>query len=477
MSTNLISNPGFENGITPWTLAITDQNVNTAALVTTGAYSGSRCVRLTSNNAGQAYVAQTVVLTAGHNYSLSFYAKRTGNIDVWTGYTVDNVHTPLPSLMNKIGSAYTKVTQNIALSGSGAKSVGIYIIAGSAAGEAWIDSVELIDNSMDDDTGDTGDTGVDNEDTEIVITGNGHNSTITLAKIHAGEGSFRKDTSTTHSQVALMQQALTDLGYNTQGADGKFGNNTLSAVKAFQNANNLTMDGYFGKNSLNALETALGRHLDPVNCNTPYNDGNTGGSSSSSAYDKIKETSVTYKTMQGTRVDNYNDVLARINSFAGEGTPLTVEEYFANLDALAANPAKTYDILDCSGYVKSARNGQGYHGSTTNFNQHCKYYGYIPILGGYDKLVPGMELYQGYRKNATDLLYYTSHVGVYAGLHDFGDGKGPVHAVYQSSPRYENIAKEYTKNIGDNGYRNGPNLTSMTSAWNYWGWSKYVKVC
>ena len=27
-----------------------------------------------------------------------------------------------------------------------------------------------------------------------------------------------------------MQKALTDLGYDTQGADSKFGNNTLSAV-------------------------------------------------------------------------------------------------------------------------------------------------------------------------------------------------------------------------------------------------------
>lgn len=123
-----------------------------------------------------------------------------------------------------------------------------------------------------------------------------------------------------------------------------------------------------------------------------------------------------------------------------------------------------------------ARNDQGYHGSTTNFNQHCKYYGYIPTLGGYDKLVPGMELYQGFRKNATSLLYYTSHVGVYAGLHDFGDGKGPVPAVYQSSKMYESLAKKYTKNRGENGYRNGPNLTSMTDSWNYWGWSKYVKV-
>ena len=100
----------------------------------------------------------------------------------------------------------------------------------------------------------------------ITITGNGHNSAVTLYKIHQGNCSFKKDTATFHSQVKLMQEALTSIGHNTQGADGKFGSNTLAAVKAFQKAKGLTADGYFGKNSLNALEDEIGRHLDPDNC-------------------------------------------------------------------------------------------------------------------------------------------------------------------------------------------------------------------
>lgn len=63
----------------------------------------------------------------------------------------------------------------------------------------------------------------------IIINGNGHNSNITLYKIHQGLGSFRQDTATYHSQVELIQEKLTQLGHNTQGADGKFGTNTLAA--------------------------------------------------------------------------------------------------------------------------------------------------------------------------------------------------------------------------------------------------------
>ena len=81
----------------------------------------------------------------------------------------------------------------------------------------------------------------------VSITGSGHNSEITLKKIHDGGNSFKRDTATTHSQVKLMQQALTSIGYDTQGADGKFGANTESAVKAFQSACGLDADGCFGK--------------------------------------------------------------------------------------------------------------------------------------------------------------------------------------------------------------------------------------
>ena len=77
-------------------------------------------------------------------------------------------------------------------------------------------------------------------------------------------GLFKKDLKTTHSQIALVQKSLTDLEYDTQGADGKFGDHTLAAVKAFPQSKHLTVDGYFGKNSLAALELDIGERLDPT---------------------------------------------------------------------------------------------------------------------------------------------------------------------------------------------------------------------
>jgi len=46
--------------------------------------------------------------------------------------------------------------------------------------------------------------------------------------------------------VSKLQQMLTDLGYDTKGADGIFGANTETALKNFQKANGLSADGIYG---------------------------------------------------------------------------------------------------------------------------------------------------------------------------------------------------------------------------------------
>lgn len=58
------------------------------------------------------------------------------------------------------------------------------------------------------------------------------------------------------SYVTLLQTELIQRGYScgSAGADGKFGNGTLAAVKAFQKANGLTVDGVVGKATWAALD-------------------------------------------------------------------------------------------------------------------------------------------------------------------------------------------------------------------------------
>ncbi len=53
--------------------------------------------------------------------------------------------------------------------------------------------------------------------------------------------------------VRAVQVALYCYGFNPQGTDAKFGNNTEAAVKAFQKSKGLTADGIAGKNTIMAL--------------------------------------------------------------------------------------------------------------------------------------------------------------------------------------------------------------------------------
>lgn len=265
----------------------------------------------------------------------------------------------------------------------------------------------------------------------VTITGNGHNSTITLYKIHQGNGSFRQDTATIHSQVKLMQDALTSIGYNTQGADGKFGSDTLAAVKAFQIDKRLTVDGYFGKNSLNALEDEINRHLDPTNCESPETDSST-----------------------------------------NSGRNLSVSEYLDNLEGFCNGGWKYgngYNAstrkIDCAWYPYKARNGLGAHGCTTEYNGYLSEKGTIASIGGYDALEIGMEVFQQDPDEPTK----KGHMGVYAGKRVL-NGKYQ-HAIYQSCSSHNRIDAKYNNGVSTD---SGPNLTGMNSKWKYWGWSKYI---
>lgn len=73
------------------------------------------------------------------------------------------------------------------------------------------------------------------------IYGSGANSIVTLYRIHQGGCYFKKDTSTAHSQIELLQTELNNRDFNCGTPDGKYGDNTVSGVKKFQKAKALLL--------------------------------------------------------------------------------------------------------------------------------------------------------------------------------------------------------------------------------------------
>jgi peptidoglycan hydrolase-like protein with peptidoglycan-binding domain len=58
-------------------------------------------------------------------------------------------------------------------------------------------------------------------------------------------------------QVLTLQKALKQLGLDVGTPDGKFGQKTQDAVKAFQTAHSLTPDGVVGNDTAQAINDAL----------------------------------------------------------------------------------------------------------------------------------------------------------------------------------------------------------------------------
>jgi peptidoglycan hydrolase-like protein with peptidoglycan-binding domain len=73
--------------------------------------------------------------------------------------------------------------------------------------------------------------------------------------IPAGAGNISAGDS--GSAVLTLQKALAALGLDVGTPDGKFGQKTQDALKAFQTAHNLTPDGIVGNDTVRALNEAL----------------------------------------------------------------------------------------------------------------------------------------------------------------------------------------------------------------------------
>ncbi len=64
-------------------------------------------------------------------------------------------------------------------------------------------------------------------------------------------------------EVIKLQQRLTQLGYYSGEADGKYYDGTQAAVKTFQLQNGLDADGLAGAKTLEALDSTAAKPYDP----------------------------------------------------------------------------------------------------------------------------------------------------------------------------------------------------------------------
>jgi len=155
------------------------------------------------------------------------------------------------------------------------------------------------------------------------------------------------------SEVKKLQTALTNLGYSTGGADGKFGKATLNAVKAFQKASKLTADGIAGAKTLQVLYA-------------------TGTADTGSSSDASGGSSTTYTTLrQGATGDAVKALQTRLAvlNYSAEATgtydskTTAAVKSFQSRNKLTADGvagAKTQTALYADSAVKYSAQSAGY---------------------------------------------------------------------------------------------------------------------
>lgn len=148
---NHIVNGKFEN-TDAW------QFVSPASIVTDGtnAMEGTRCLRLPYRSAaGMQYAYQSVNLVPSKEYILSFYAKRSGRLDVWAGYSYTDINGSYqrvhgPSLLSQMpdNGGYRRQEYRFTVPSTASSNYCVYIHGGNNPSDvgvsAYVDDVVLV---------------------------------------------------------------------------------------------------------------------------------------------------------------------------------------------------------------------------------------------------------------------------------------------------------------------------------------------
>ncbi len=321
MGPNLISNGSFDANTNGWYISPVYAE-NSIDHIPYDGINDSGCVKMTitrTNNPGMCMIYQTLDTTiqTGKQYKLVFWAKRSGNIDIWAGVTINGVLEHKPSAleqMNHNPNQFYKVEYviNVPSQTSAYVPAEITLIAGSATGTAWFDDVSfyMIGNEekpsivtyqnckvQNDawlyESPNTSSVHVDKayantridlyEDDSISFIRCKHNGDffyIMRANVSTADSAMTSTRNASNmfgdsllqyeypasekAKVYNLQWTLKRLGFNCGAVDGKFGQGVDTAVRDFQTSKGITRDGKVGSTTKQKLIEALNA-LDSTN--------------------------------------------------------------------------------------------------------------------------------------------------------------------------------------------------------------------
>ena len=263
--------------------------------------------------------------------------------------------------------------------------------------------------------------------------------------------------------VLQLQQALNALGYDTNGADGKFGKGTEQAVKAYQQANGLTADGKAGVKTLAQLYSGSSVS------------GSTSGTASSEIY-TAKNPNTLQSGDSGSKVTQLQNALKLLGFYTGgvdgkfgSGTKNAVIQFQrANgltADGLAGTKTQTLLYAQVNngisgGTSSSGSSSSGTSSGTSGFTRTLRK-GYT----GADVIAVQQKLKElGFYSGSVDGVYGTGSI---AAVKKFQQQNGLTADGLVGSRTYAALMSASTGSSSNSGSDNSSSSSDSTSGQDY----------
>lgn len=259
--------------------------------------------------------------------------------------------------------------------------------------------------------------------------------------------------------VLQLQQTLNALGYDTNGADGKFGKGTEQAVKAYQQANGLTADGKAGVKTLAQLYSGSSVS------------GSTSGTASSEIY-TAKNPNTLQSGDSGSKVTQLQNALKLLGFYTGgvdgkfgSGTKKAVMQFQRvnglTVDGLAGTQTQKllYSQVDSGVSGGSSSSGSSSSGSSGFTRTLRKGYTGADVIAVQQKL---KEL--GFYSGSVDGVYGTGSI---AAVKKFQQQNGLTADGLVGSRTYTALMSASTGSSSNSGSDNSSSSSDSTSGQDY----------